>query len=215
MGRANEVKGAPLIVNTDNAELGGINSFSNAIPLLEQDLYGDDNPPAYTDSAAGPATQLEDHLVQRVFYRNVSINNDINSQKSHRDAKGSVKTVLSHSITSDPNLLQDFVASEARLMPSPTVRMMGTHTVTRRRDNKNETETVTDFDITVSAADLLASPWRRIRVVENSTKAYRGGRTRSIATGFKADSQSTCYTPSLQEWCHRFCASSTSLKTYD
>lgn len=202
MGRANDTKRSSSTVYSDGADHGA-SSFSSTIPLLNQVPVEDDDPPAYTDVIP------EGHV-----RRNDLETNEIRCGKTQKNGRGSTRTVLSRSITSNPELLQDFVAAEARLMPNPLVRMMGTHTETRFRDKREETNTVTDFDITLSAADLLALPWRRTRIIENGVKAYRGTRTRSIGSSFKADVETTRPTPSLQEWCHRFCASSASLKTY-
>lgn len=203
-----------MIAYSDDEENGGSSSFSSSIPLQNQVPLENDEPPAYTDNFAATLLLSEGSDIQRRFHHSNLDTHDITYRKSHQDAKGSTTTVLSRAISSDPDLLQDFMAMEARLMPNPTVRMMGTHTETRYRDKREESTTVTDFDITVSLANLLVSPWRRTRVVENGVKAYRGGRTRSIAKGFKIDSEGTRPAPSLKEWCHRFCASSASLKTY-
>lgn len=203
MGRANDTKRSPPILYSDSANHGS-SSFSPSIPLLNQVAFADnDDPPAYSDT-------IPDGHVRR----NDLNHHEISSVKIQKNAKGSTWIVFSHSITSNPELLQDFVASEARVMPNPLVRMIGTHTETRMRDRREETNTVTDFDITMSTASLFVLPWRRTRVVENGVRAYRGSRTRSIATGFNADVEATHSKPSIKEWCHRFCASSASLKTY-
>lgn len=215
MGRTNnDSVTTPLIVYSDEENHGGTSSFSSTIPLRNQVPLEDDEPPPYIDSVAVTHTRPEASDIQRRFHRSALDTHDISYKKTHRDAKGSSTTVLSRVISSDPDLLQDFVGMEARLMPNPMVRMIGTHTETRYRDKREESITITDFDITVSLANLLVSPWRRTRVVENGVKAYRGGRTRSIAKGFKVDVEETRSAPSLKEWCHRFCASSASLKTY-
>lgn len=215
MGRTNnDSKTPPLIVYSDEENHGGASSFSSTIPLRNQVPVEDDEPPPYIDSVAVTHTRPEGSDIQQRFHRSALETHDISYKKTHRDAKGSTTTVLSRVISSDPDLLQKFVGMEARLMPNPTVRMIGTHTETRYRDKREESITVTDFDITVSLANLLVSPWRRTRVVENGVKAYRGGRTRAIAKGFKVDVEETRSAPSLKEWCHRFCASSASLKTF-
>ena len=201
MGRANDTKRSPSTVHSDGADYGA-SSVSSTIPLLTQVPGEDDDPPAYTDTVPAGLVRRNDFAF-----------NEIRCGKTQKDGRGSTRTVLSHSIASNPELLQDFVTSEARLMPNPLVRMMGTHTETRYRDKREESNTVTDFDITVSTADLLALPWRRTKVIENGVRAYRGTRTRSIASGFKVDTEATSSTPSMLEWCHRFCASSASLKT--
>lgn len=198
----------------DDEDLGESSSFSSSNPLHNHVPLEDDEPPAYTDRVPATAIHPGASELQRRFQHSNMENHDISYRKTQNDSKGSTATVLSRVISSDPVLLQDFVASEARLMPNPTVRMVGTHTETRYRDKREESTTVTDFDITASLANLLVSPWRRTRVVENEVMAYRGGRTKSNAKNFKVDVERTRPAPSLKEWCHRFCASSASLKTY-
>lgn len=215
MGRTNDSsRTSPLIAYSDDETRGRSSSFSSTIPLWNQAPLANDEPPAYTDSVTATQTHPEDD-VQRRFQHSILDTHDVTYRETQRDAKGSIKYVLSRVFSSDPDLLQDFVAMEARLMPNPTVRMIGTHTETRYRDKREESILITDFDITVSLANLLISPWRRTRVVENGVKTYRGGRTRSIDKGFKVDEEETRLAPSLKEWCHRFCASSASLKTYE
>lgn len=216
MGRVNDTsRTSPLIAYSDDDETRGrSSSFSSTIPLWNQVPLSNDEPPAYTDSVTATQTHHEDDGGQRRFQHRILDTHDVTYRETQRDVKGSTKFVLSRVFSSDPDLLQDFVAMEARLMPNPTVRMTGTHTETRYRDKREESITVTDFDILVSLANLLVSPWRRTKVVENGVKTYRGGRTRSIGKGFRVDEEETRLAPSLKEWCHRFCASSASLKTY-
>lgn len=97
--------------------------------------------------------------------------------------RGSTRVSLSSNVSSDPKLLQFFVESEARRMPNPVVRLIGTHTERRPRDRGTNETTVSDFDIQISMADLLVSAWRRTRLAENHDKVYRGGRLKSVATG--------------------------------
>ena len=215
MGRINDTsRTSPLIAYSNDETRGRSSSFSSTIPLWNQVPLSDDEPPAYKDSVTPTQSHHEDEGRQRLFEHCILDHQDDTYRKTQRDIKGSTTFVLSRVFSSDPDLLQDFVAKEARLMPNPTIRMMGTHTETRYRHKREESVTVTDFDITISLANLLVSPWRRTKVVENGVKTYRGGRTRSIYKGFKADEEETRLAPSLKEWCHRFCASSASLKSY-
>lgn len=177
----------------------------------------DDGPPPYTDVSTSTSTQLLNrHHIEPSNVRAAVLNRDeydILSAKTYRDGRGSKTTVISHSLASDPKLLRDFISAQSRLMPNPLVRMIGTHTERQQRHKTKENTTVTDFDISISASDLLAPAWRRTKVVENGMKSYRGGRRKSAATGYRSELGSTHTAPRLEEWYHRFCASAARLKT--
>ena len=209
MGRA-ELK-TPLMENYHIAN--DSSSASSGFPSGQVPV-ADDVPPPYTDIP--PSTDLLNRRhVEPPVPREALLNHEkygILSAKTQRDGNGSKTTVISQSLSSDPKLLGEFISAQARLMPNPLVRMVGTHTETQERRKSEENTTVTDFDISISIADLLAPAWRRTKVVENGMKAYRGGRRKSIATGYKSDLESTRTAPRLEEWYHRFCASAASMK---
>lgn len=219
MGRANDTKTPLLVTYQNDSDLEGGASASSSIALRGQVPLEDEAPPPYRDVSPTRAEAQADRI--RILHPPpISASNEhhdynIISSTINKNDKGSTKTIISSLLTNDPKALGAFVADEKRVMPDPMIRMKGTHTETRRRDNRDETTTFTDFDISVSTSDLLASPWRRTKFIDNGEKAYRGGRTKSIAAGFKADLQSTHGVPSPEEWYHRFCASSATLKTYE
>lgn len=207
----------PLLENYANASSPHhASSASSAFPSGQVPL-ADDVPPPYSDTP--PSTEIfnRHHVhVEPSQSREALLGNakyDILSAKTQRDGNGSKTTVISRSLSSDPKLLGEFIAAQARLMPNPLVRMVGTHTETQERRKSDENTTVTDFDISISMSDLLVSTWRRTTVVENGMKAYRGGRRKTVATGYESDLESTHIAPRLEEWYHRFCASPASVKT--
>lgn len=215
MGR-DEFK-TPLLENYANgsAPTDNTSSASSAFPSGQVPI-GDDVPPPYSDTPPSFAQLPIRRHVEPALSREALLNQEkygILSTKTRRDGNGSKTTVISQALSSDPRLLEDFISAQARLMPNPLVRMVGTHTETQERRKSDENTTVTDFDISISMADLLAPTWRRTKVVENEMKAYRGGRMKTVATGYKSDLESTHTAPRLEEWYHRFCASAASVKT--
>lgn len=214
MGRAN-----------DDTEAVGHVAPSSAIPLLHQTSLEDNGFLPYTDAVAGSP-------VARAAASSHAIHNSsqlcqpggITPSTVISSTRGSTRVSLSSPVAADPKLLQSFVESEARRMPNPLVRLIGTHTERRSGDRgTNETtadrgidsNTVRDFDLQISMADLLIPAWRTTRLAENLDKVYRGGRLKSVATGYNTtDGFKGHSTPSLQEWCHLFCASSAGLKSY-
>lgn len=214
MGRANDV-----------TEAVGHAATSPIIPLLHQTSLEDNGLLPYTDAVTGSP------VARRAACSHATHNSSqlcqpggITPSTVISSTRGSTRVSLSSTVASDPKLLQSFVESEARRMPNPLVRLIGTHTERRPRDRgTNETtadrginsNTVKDFDFQISMADLLVPAWRRTRLAENLDKVYRGGRLKSVATDYNTTGGFTRHsTPSLQEWCHFFCASSARLKSY-
>lgn len=206
MGRAN-----------DDTEASGDTAPSSTIPLLNQTSLEDYGLPPYTEAnAASPVARgdvssyaMHDPSPQLFQPGGITPSTVVSS------ARGSTRVTLSSTVASDPKLLQSFVKSEARRMPNPMVRLIGTHTEKRPRERGNNETTVRDFDIRISMADLLAPAWRKTRLAENRDKVYRGGRLKSTARTYSTtDGLTRDSTPSLQEWCHLFCASSARLKSY-
>ncbi|KAL8671510.1 MAG: hypothetical protein Q9168_003979 [Polycauliona sp. 1 TL-2023] len=213
-------------------------STSSAVPLQDQ-AYEEDVPPAYTDepdsivpqrhgedSSTGrkslggqaPRPFVEDETEsgpeEEARQQREKILQDVQwTFSADQDAKGSTDTYISKTLSSDPAICQAFIESRAQLEILPAVRLVGTHTETKRRDKKDETTHVTDFDITVPLGSLFTRAWARTKIVENHQKAYRGGIWRQLDPRVKAHAEAAATTPSLQEWCHRFCASSAGAKT--
>ncbi|KAL8682112.1 MAG: hypothetical protein Q9186_001817 [Xanthomendoza sp. 1 TL-2023] len=219
MGRVKEPRG----YRDDDAA-----STSSAVPLQDQ-AYADEAPPAYTDcpKSVGATKSVGGSAPRRITEDDENqLRLDISTQErariledvkwtpsTHEDAKGSTTTYISETLTSDPVICQAFIEVKAQVTVRPTVRLIGTHTETRRRDKKDETTSITDFDINVPLGGLLAEEWARTKIVENSQKAYRGGILRQVDPRMKAHAEAAATVPSLQEWCHRFCASSARAKS--
>lgn len=188
----------------------------SASPLLHQTSPEDDRLPPYTEAVAGSTVTPRAALTYAIHSSTqLTQPGSITSSTVISSSRGSTRVSLSSTVASDPKLLQSFVKSEARRMPNPVVRLIGTHTERRPRDRGTNETTVRDFDFQISMADLLAPAWRRTRLAENRDKVYRGGRLKSLSAGYNiTDALTRDSTPSLQEWCHLFCASSAFLKSY-
>lgn len=215
MGKAKDFQKPPAGVYCDEPDRDDAASTSSAVPLRDQeprDLriseLDDELPPAYSDYTIQDDGRRDslDHLPQEVLVKY--------SSQSQKDGKGSKSRMMSSQLTSDPEALRDYMLFQSRLEPRPWVRMLGTHTETRRDNKKEEKVKVTDFDIKVSLSGILMPSRRKTTIVENGNKTYRGGRVKVVAPGFKADVEASYDPPQLEEWYHRFCASSTSVKTY-
>ena len=210
MGKAKDLRNPPLGAYHDEPHRDDTASTSSAVPLLDQIPLDESLPPAYSDDTIQDDGRRRRNTVEQSPYWLQSAY----QKRWHKDAKGSKSTVLSSKLASDPKALREYMILQSRIAPEPMVRMTGTHTETRRNDKKTEKVKVVDFDLTISLSGLLKSYYRKSTIVENEKKTYRGGRTRTVAPGFKADVEATHPVPQLEEWYHRFCASDASVKTY-
>ncbi len=234
MGKLNDSRQLPGYPDDDAA------SSSSAVSLQEQP-YAHDVPPAYTDNfdpvdpqdherngitarknvgAESPGHLFQDHDVltdpspDDGWQKREKILQDVQwTFSANDDAKGSTDIYISKTLSSDPAICQAFIERQAQVHIQPAVRLVGTHTETRRRDKKDETTRVTDFDIAVPLDSLFTPAWARTKIVENHEKAYRGGIRKHLDLRVKAHPEAAVTAPSLQEWCHRFCASSASAKS--
>lgn len=192
-------------------------STSSAVPLQDQIFADDETPPAYTDDPdvpRGPRAPRKVYPDEEVPLIELSESGGVwFESKVVNDSKGSVITYFSKAASSDPNRCQFLIEHEVRRPPRPMVRIVGTHLEKRQRDKKEEKERVTDFDISASLGSLLAPSWSRSMLAENVQKTYRGGMFKKVDPRVEAHPEDAYPPPSLKEWCHRFCASSSSAKS--
>lgn len=188
---------------------------TSSVATLEEHMFIDEEAlPAYTDNPNSVDA-----------FRRISSNEapmSIEAQgggtfalvpKIHEDSRGSIATYISDPLCSDPKKCEWLAQTEAAKPPEPMIRLVGSHTETRQRDKKEEKERVVDFDISAPLHAFLEQPWRRSKTVENAQKAYRGGIVKRVDPRTKAHPEAAQTPPSLKEWCHRFCASSASIKS--
>lgn len=126
----------------------------------------------------------------------------------------------------DPDELQRYILGYLRMVPpKPAVRIYGWHSQTTYRNNKRETERVTDFDIVLRLDKYLQQPavrqgqaaqefWQP-RVALNSDRVHRGGWRKTRARGYKQDIEvGSEPAPDLKDWCNDFCLSNFTLKVF-
>jgi hypothetical protein len=189
----------PLIHEQEDA----FPDYSDDIP----DVLGE--PPAYSDQDGGDAPHT---------YHVPSENPHIIAPLK---TKGDVDIIMDPRFDYDPAYMEDQLKLWSRTPPAQMIRLKGTHTQTTKRDNKERKETVVDFDIQLRLTEYLfnhhgRSSWMELQTVDNGERAYRGGicRTRASKTKKEGHVALEAGKPSLTEWCHRYCASHASMKTY-
>ncbi|KAK1243969.1 hypothetical protein MKX08_002107 [Trichoderma sp. CBMAI-0020] len=139
-----------------------------------------------------------------------------------RDARSDTVYYMDSRLDSDPKFLNETLVHLSQLPPRPFAQIRGTHTETRRKsDDKTEQVTVVDFDIEIELTHLLYTniqdptngAWREMRSVGNLEKVRRGTIFATRAPGFGGSGGIIENgEPTVEEWCHRFCASRAGLK---
>lgn len=194
---ANDDELPPLYSDIDRDAVAGV-----VDPLLPQG--GDDSIPVITGD---PDT----HILPG--FRSV--------EPFSRDSKSGTVYYLDERLETNPKSLAMWLKLLANLPPRPFVHIHGSHSELRRSGDRDETVKVVDFDIEVELTHLLYSDINRrqaireLRTVDNRDWARRGTifpkRAPGVGSsnGVHADEDGV---PSMDEWCHRFCASRAGLK---
>ncbi|MCJ1398158.1 hypothetical protein MMC11_001355 [Xylographa trunciseda] len=193
-------------------------SASSAVLLRDHDfLEHDSEPPPYAETpsdvdfvSSTPPTDL-DRVVE---------------EYTHVDDKGSTRTRLSPTLTTDPVALEKYIRWTARQAPKATIRVRGTHHERERTKNNGAGKkvVVVDFDVDIDASDTISrnfnsqqgfvlEEWSRLELLQEETKGYRGGRIKARGEDSR-DTEARRIGQTLNEWCHLFCASTSMLKSF-
>ncbi|KAK3901565.1 hypothetical protein C8A05DRAFT_16269 [Staphylotrichum tortipilum] len=210
----------------------GSSSDSDAVSLHTQpgdrmydddvpELQADELPPLYSDidaDATANAPLLPTTLTPTYIHSDVR---DDEASWHKIDQNTGAEFFISPALDSDPKLLEAQIRLSATKPPRPSLRVLGTHSETVRENGKSKSQTVTDFDVSVDLTPYLFGDatqglsWKTLRTVEDTEKTYRGTVFRKRAPGVKRDLEITNPKPTLAEWCHRYCASHTGVKSFE
>ncbi|KAF3048777.1 hypothetical protein E8E11_008804 [Didymella keratinophila] len=175
-------------------------------------------PPSYADSEADAATRpLLQHIPPP------TTRTDHNSPSFHNGKPQVCDTTayMDPRYDTDPVFLEDALRSFASSAPVPLIYIMGTHKETTKRSDKKETHDVTDFRIVLNISSYIhpnfsttdASSMNLVTAL-NGEKTHRGTILKKRAPGVKQDIEVGTQAPTLTEWCHRFCASTSALRIF-
>ncbi|KAI1848575.1 hypothetical protein JX265_011571 [Neoarthrinium moseri] len=186
-----ETEAFPLLHDDDAPELN-LDSLDDLPPVYSDAV---DSPPSAARSAPYPAFRKDANTGAEVYLRDE---------------------------LQQPAALESFIRSVATIPPRPYLRVVGTHTASRKKsDGKTEKKTVTDFAVSVEMTPYLYSAaqygrsWTQLRTVDNAEKVRRGTSLKKRAPGSQQDIEvGGGPKPSLEEWCHRYCASHTGLRCF-
>ncbi|KAH6847535.1 hypothetical protein B0I37DRAFT_147067 [Chaetomium sp. MPI-CAGE-AT-0009] len=188
--------------------------FEDDVPELESDM-----PPLYSDIE--PDTTANAPLLPTIHNASDVVdleNGDVPFY--HVDANTGAEFLIHATLDKDPRTLERQIRRSATKPPRPSIRVLGTHKKTVHDKDKSEDKTVTDFDVSVDFTPYLFSDatrgtsWTKLRTVENTEKIRRGTVLRKRGPGVRRGIEVTRPKPTLAEWCHRYCASHSGLKSF-
>ena len=177
-------------------------------------------PPSYADSEAGAAAapRAPIHHIPPPTTRTD------HSRPAFHNGKPQVCTTTTYMdprYDSDPVFLETALRSFASTAPVPLIYIMGTHKETTKRGDKKETHDVTDFRIVLNISSYLHPNFSpsdtstmNLATASNGEKTHRGTVLKKRAPGAKQDIEVGSPSPTLTEWCHRFCASTSPLRIF-
>jgi hypothetical protein len=184
-----------------------------------------DAPPSYADSADHRNPTIVSRFVEpRIRHVPPPTTRTDHNNPSFKNGKPIVcetATLMDPKLDSDPAALEDAVCTAGNEMPMPYIYIMGTHKETVKRGDKKETHHITDFRIVINMQRYINNchgssyiPSVPITTVENGVKTHRGTISKCRAPGIKQDIEIGTPKPTLQEWCHRYCASPRMLRIF-
>lgn len=179
-------------------------------------------PPSYTDSEASNNVSAPQIPIRHVAPPTTRTDHNRPSFKNGKPSVVETVNVMESAYDIDPTQLEEAVKSYANIAPVPLVYIMGTHKETVKKNDKRETQEVTDFRIVLNLRRYIHPNFEEsntgnmsLTTVSNSEKTHRGTILKQRAPGAKQDIEiSSAPPPTLKEWCHRYCASSRSLRIF-
>ncbi|RSL91114.1 hypothetical protein CEP52_014346 [Fusarium oligoseptatum] len=128
---------------------------------------------------------------------------------------------LDKRLDTDPTFLEQHVKDLAKEPPRPYVRIQGLHRESKKKSGKDrEDKRVVDFDFHIDLTPLLYEEmatrrsWERLLAVNNFDKVRRGTVMTTRAPGFGGSGPPEDGTPSVTDWCERYCSSKAGLKAF-
>ncbi|KAF1932621.1 uncharacterized protein M421DRAFT_416240 [Didymella exigua CBS 183.55] len=175
-------------------------------------------PPSYADSEADAASRP---LIHHAPPPTTRTDHNSPSFRNGKPQACTTSTYMDARFDNDPAFLEDALRSFASTAPVPLICIMGTHKDTTKRGDKKENHFVTDFRIVLNISSYLhpnfaatdASAMRLVTALDGE-KTHRGTVLKKRAPGFKQDIEAGTQAPTLTEWCHRFCASTSALRIF-
>lgn len=184
-------------------------------------LHDDDLPPLYTDHELdAPAT--EHHQQQALNPLLPGGTAGLKVQPFAQDKHRGIEYYLDRRLDTDPVFLRHHLDRLAVIPPRPHVHIRGVHNENvRKADGRHERREVVDFDLQLELTHLLYEdiqaqrPFHRATVTAgNFEKVRRGTIFATRAPGYGGSGLAEDGTPDLDDWCFRFCTSTSGLRNF-
>ncbi|UPX14566.1 uncharacterized protein EKO05_0005044 [Ascochyta rabiei] len=176
-------------------------------------------PPSYADSEADAAAPRAP--IRHTPPPTTRTDHGSPSFRNGKPQVCSTSTYMDARYDSDPVFLEAALHSFAATAPVPLIYIMGSHKETTKRGDKRETHDITDFRIVLNISPYLhpnfsAADTSTMNLVtaSNGEKTHRGTILKKRAPGVVQDIELSTPAPTLTEWCHRFCASTSALRIF-
>ncbi|PQE05485.1 ABC transporter protein [Rutstroemia sp. NJR-2017a BBW] len=207
----------PPSVYRDNPIMDDAASTSSAVLLDDIDGFPEEELPAYTDEPVASVTSMSPLCSDRLWpARHVS---PTELPWSKHDASYSEFSSNMPNASTDADVLQYHIASQARYPPGYYVEIRGTHNETKRQGNKETKDRVTDFYIRISIQYLIARKLGdgQLWCLPNNVRGYRGGRIPTLEPTVATEEEMTDVenpVDQLKLWCEAYVQNPGSVKSF-
>lgn len=179
-------------------------------------------PPSYTDSEADNTNPGAAVPIRHVPPPTTRTDHNSPIFKNGKPCVAETINVMDPFYDGDPTALESAIRTLANAAPTPLIYIMGTHRETVKKNDKQESRSVTDFRLVINLQRYLHKSFNEtdfstmtLDTVGNNEKTHRGTILKQRAAGSKHDLEiGGAPVPSLTEWCHRYCASARSLRVF-
>lgn len=183
-----------------------------------------DLPPLYTDHELdAPADQQQRHHQHGILNPLIPAGTaGLKVQPFVHDKHRGVEYYIDRRLDTDPVFLRHHLDHLAVIPPRPHVHIRGTHQQNvRKSDDRQERSEVVDFDLQLELTHLLYDdiqsqrPFHRETITAgNFEKVRRGTILATRAPGYGGSGLAEDGTPDLDDWCFRFCTSTSGLRNF-
>jgi hypothetical protein len=211
---ATPVGESPSSINLHSHGGPSLNSTERYFDDDPTELHADDLPPLYSDLEQGPSEPINPLIPPGT--------NALKVRPFLQDKNKGIEYYLDHRLDTNPEFLAEHLAHLAVIPPRPHVHIRGVHSEqVRKSDGKSERREIVDFNLQIELTHLLYEDIQAQRpfLRENTTagnfeKVRRGTVFPTRAPGFGGAGVAEEGTPSVEEWCSRFCRSRAGLKNF-
>ncbi|KAI9889759.1 MAG: hypothetical protein M1814_004961 [Vezdaea aestivalis] len=222
MSKTQSKSDVPPPYSDEPPRLDSSSAISLSNDLSEQSFSA---PPRYTDADDTPPTSP---VVSAPLLTHPYGHIDAHTfTHTYRDGSTSQRT-LEPRLSEIPEVLVDFIQTQAQVPPQPVIRIRGTHSVKREdsgrdanRKNGSSKEEIVDFDLQIDFTPYIMrksvnadeEEWRELTVAQDRQKVYTGGWRKAVVP-LRSDEEGGVSDRTLEDWVKAYCVDKAPLKTF-